>query len=45
MNNEIIIDENDLVLYIQSKVELTKEQINAVLDYEFEYLKLKGVIE
>lgn len=45
MDNEIIIDQKDLVDYIKSKIELTSEEINTVLDLEFEYLELKGVIK
>lgn len=41
----IIIDDNEMAEFIQSKVELSKEQIFAVLDAEMDFLKLKGVIE
>lgn len=49
MSQEIIIDEVELVSYIQEKAaeqgtQVTHEQILAVLDLEFEFLKLKGVV-
>lgn len=46
MSEQILIDENDLVEFIADKViNLSKEDILKVLDLEFEFLKLKGVIE
>jgi hypothetical protein len=50
MENQIIIDDNELVEFILTEAakqgsNLSKEDIQNVLDLEFEFLKLKGVIE
>lgn len=45
MNEEITINEEELVEYIAEKSGLSKEEIVKVLDLEFEFLKLKGVVE
>lgn len=50
-NQEMIyIDDNEMADFITSElakenIELSKEQIFKVLDLEFEFLKLKGVVE
>lgn len=50
-NQEIVyIDDNEMAEFIASEltkenIELTKEQILKVLDLEFEFLKVKGVVE
>lgn len=50
MNEQIIIDDQEMADYINEEltkqgVDLSKENILAVLDLEFEFLRLKGVIE
>lgn len=50
MENQIIIDDNELVEFIFNEAikqgsNVSKEEILKVLDLEFEFLKLKGVIE
>lgn len=51
MTNEIIIDDNEMVEFIMRKLgvdaatKYTKEDVLRILDLEFEFLKLKGVIE
>ncbi|KON87490.1 hypothetical protein AF332_12065 [Sporosarcina globispora] len=50
MNEQIIIDDQEISTYISEEltkkgVNLSKENILAVLDLEFEFLRLKGVIE
>lgn len=50
MSEQIMINEQELVNFIEEKatdqgVKLSKEDIATVLDLEFEFLKLKGVVE
>lgn len=44
-NEEIMIDEKEMVEYISSRSNLTSNEIIEVLDLEFKFLQLKGVIE
>ncbi|HEY5562734.1 MAG TPA: hypothetical protein VIK72_13440 [Clostridiaceae bacterium] len=37
------IDEEELVLFIEKKTRLSRKDINDVLDYELEFLKIKGI--
>lgn len=42
---EVIVNHEDMLAYIETKLFLDKKIINAVLEAETEYLKEKGIID
>lgn len=45
MEKELVVNEDEMIEFIHTKLNVNKETIVAVLDLEFEYLKQVGVIE
>lgn len=43
--SEVTIDDSELIAFIAERTDFTKEEINAVLNAELEYLITNGVAE